>query len=924
MKEPYSRLKIGRRAEMQRRLTFYIIPVLIGLGGVVFSSQFQSILWRSVTLFVSVALPLYAAGNLIARYRTSRLERVVMLSAVLMLVLGAASTVTGLTNTLVSQFFEYNESINTLSRIIGLGSLFLGLFVVLFSMVRTGEDVEEYAERFMLLAEHISEGFVLSTAEGDILLVNNKFLEMFGVARGDVVGRNARALAQRFDMAPILEHLKNRQLGVASEYEITVRVGDAEKVVHFNGAPVFNRQQRHTATIATVRDITEEVMLRRRVEQNAVVLQRMVEEKTQLLEASQERFRDLLLSMNEGFLILDYANKIRFFNARMAQLLRVPEDSLNGRDIFEFVPDGSRSGLLNLLATAAGGSERGRRREIEFLNADGKQVPTVVAATYLVEGDRKVRGYSLVVTGIADIKKMEQKLAARARELERANEELRLHDRAKDGFLSNVSHELRTPLSTIQGYVELLAGGSLGALSEPQAAAVKVMDRNVERLLGLINEMIEFSRIQIRGIQLVYNLYRPATLAGEAVAAIHPDTIEKGIDVAVDFGSAPEFVWGDRDKTAQVLGILLNNAVKFTPRGGRIGVRAENVENGFNFVVSDSGIGIDPAFHQKIFDRFFQVDSSKTRQYEGTGIGLSIAKNIVESHGGTILVRSALGQGTEFMVHFPNMGIISGFAPEQLEGLSGLKVLVASERQEFADGLRQVLDGAVEEAAWTPGGYQAVRKAVEFAPKLIIVNECSSDVLGVSTLRLLRQNPETQAVPVVVLTMESEESLRQARAQWENAEFLVKPFPVLTLLDTLRWFCYESDRVPSRDLVEPAQESSRRYVFVIDSDPGLLEWVSMALKYRDIGCFCLRTPGEAVDMAQTVSPDAVFLDGDAPGGRVREMMGEIRSHEALAEAPLFVMTGHDDARERAGLDVAGVLRKPFSINEMINLLSVPK
>ncbi len=907
---------------MQRRLTLFVIPVLIGFGGVVFSQQFENPLWRWLTVAVSMALPVYAGGNLLARFHTSRLERLAMLSGVLLLILGAIFSVSGLAGAVFGDFMAF-ERVAGASRGIGLGSLFLGLFVVLFSVARTGEDTAELAERFRLLAEQISEGFILSTPDGTVCLVNQRFLDMFGITRDEVIGRNARELADQRNMMPIQEQLKNRALGVASEYELHIQVDGREKVLMFNGAPVFNRQGGHTATIATVRDMTELVMLTRRVEQYAKGLQQLVEEQTRRLQASEERFRGLLLTMNEGFLTVDANCRIRFVNPRMVDLLQLAETDMTGREIFTFVEDSSRSRLLALLARASEQGEKALRQEIEFIDAGGRLVPTVVAAAALPDGGEEESGHSLVVTGIADIKRMQQKLALRARELERANEELRMHDRAKDGFLSNVSHELRTPLSTIQGYVEMFAAGSLGPLEEAQVGAIKVVDRNVDRLLGLINEMIEFSRMQIRGIQIVQNLWRPDAVANEAAAAIHPDTLEKQLDVSVDCAGAPAFVWADRDKIVQVFGILLNNAVKFTPRGGRIRVCVEQAgERDLVISVSDSGIGIDPAFHQRIFDRFFQVDSSKTRQYEGTGIGLSIAKNIVEAHGGSISVASTHGEGSCFTVCLPGAVARPLGGDDPMKGIEHLRVLAASENEEFAEALRVLIGRGVAEIDWVPSGYQCVRRAADGTTDMILLNEAPSDVLGKTTMRLLRQNPLTQHIPTLVLTTESESDIGEVRGQWLATDFVVKPIAADALVGAMRRLmdAAETGETPGLGDAHPAHPL-KRCVLVVDSDPGLLEWMATALKYRDIGCFCTTTPHAAADMAETLRPDAILLDGDVPRARVNDAIKVFRDCPATHVTPVYMMTGVSKS-EFERLDVAGVLHKPFSINEITDVIGV--
>ncbi len=915
-----ARARLGRRAETQRRVTNYVIPVLMGLGGLVFAQQFESLTLRAGTLLISVALPLYAGGNLIARYRTSQLERFVMLSGVLMLIVGAGISFFGAPGDMAVQLME-DPDISRASRVLGLGSLFLGLFVVMFSVMRTGEDSEEITERFLILAEHISDGFILSTGDGVIRLVNQSFLEIFGVSREMLVGKDVATLTERFDMAPVRDHLRRRAQGIASEYEVRVQVGGKEKVLLFNGAPITNRHGKHTATIATVRDITEQVALSRRVEQYAQGLQRLVEEQTQRLRTSEERLRNLLLSMNEGFVTLDGKNRIQFVNPRFASLLGMTEELLLGVDIMELLETAGRPRLLNLLESTQRAEGGGARQELEFVDIYGKPVPVVVAAAALPGAENAAKsGFSLVVTSIAEIRKMQQKLLARARELERANEELRLHDRAKDSFLSNVSHELRTPLSTIQGYIELLKTGGVGELTEAQLNVVRIAERNGERLLALINQLLEYSRMQIKGVTPVLSLVSPQALIGEAVAAVHPDALAKNLVVETSAAGPPAFVWVDRDKFSQVLGILLNNAVKFTPGGGTISVTLQAQEGGGAAItVRDTGIGIAPEHHARIFDRFFQVDSSKARKYEGAGLGLSIAKGIVDAHGGLIRIDSAPGKGSAFTVTLPSAAFPGEEGVQVAPALRDQRLLVLSAREETALALACVR--GVGKVAWLPAGKESLRQLGATDADVILMDEVADDVLGRTALAILRGQPATREKPVVVFTMESLFSAAPLREQFPRTEFINKPFSVAELGETVERLVHGSDGFDGAfdPLAAYVKSDQKRCVFVVDADPGMLEFVSAGLRNRNIACMGMVNHRQALEAVLDVRPDVILLDADVPAEVLRESVRALRAEPMTENIPLYMMTGTQSA-DVEGMGVMGVIRKPFTIGELNSII----
>lgn len=910
------------RSETQRRVTFFVVPVLIGLGGVVYSQQLDSTFWRYVALSVSLALPLYSAGNLLSRYQTSILDRVGMVLGVLMLILGAAYSLSGLP----AGYEEYaGQSVINFSQTIGMLSLFLGLFVVLYAIIRTGAGIDELADRFRFLAEHISEGFILSLPDGVILHVNQQVLDMFGMAREEVIGRNAKELASGFGLDTITLQFDARAEGVASEYEVVWHVGGTEHVFLINGAPIFNKQGHHTLTMATVRDITEYRKLTQRVEQYAKDLKKQVDEQTLKLHQSESRLSLLLYSMNDGFLTLDMEYRIRFINMQGASLLKSTNEALEGKSIFDYVDKVGRSRLLNLFVRALEESAgKGLRQEVEFIDAEGGTFPALAGVAYLSDPDEDKVGYSLVVTPIAELKRMQQQLVLRARELERVNEELRLHDRAKDSFLSNVTHELRTPLTTIQGYIEMFLGNNLGDISESQRHAMTVMDRNARHLLNHINEMIEFSRMQIRGIQLVTDLYDAVALAREAVAAILPSSTEKRIEVVCDTPDKPFYGWGDRDKLRQLLGILLNNAVKFTEPEGKItvGVCKDN-ETGIVFSVQDTGIGIDASLHEKIFTRFFQADSSKTRKYEGAGIGLSIAQNIVQAHGGIIALESELGKGAKFTVTLPGSCFSCEATWENVEPVREFQALIIEETEERRGALCSFPPLNACQVSFAPNGYIAARKMNDINPDIIIVNDAPSDVAGESSLRFLRQQPGTSDVPAIVLTQEGSDFVKRGIDSEFNARFLFKPFAAEALAQLVALIITGDSTSASETLKEfYPSPAAKPMAIVIDTDPGFLEWVDAALKYYNIEAYCTANPLHLFESGGLLRPpDVVFIDADVPSRQLAEIFRLLHSNEHTRDKPVYMLTSMTSVQMRPGAGTfSGVLHKPFPISDMAEII----
>ncbi len=247
---------------------------------------------------------------------------------------------------------------------------------------------------------------------------------------------------------------------------------------------------------------------------------------------------------------------------------------------------------------------------------------------------------------------------ARAEELDRAYRELKQLDRMKDEFVQNVSHELRTPLTYIKGYVELLLDGVLGPLTEEQEEALRVMANRGDAIIHLVNDIISLKKAETEVIER-----QRTSLVEVAEACVRGAEVvaqQNGLQLVLDAEEDLPDVWGDPGRLGEVFDNLIGNAIKFSPQGGTITIRMRREGTFIRVEVEDQGIGIPADQIDKIWDRFYQVDSSSTRRFSGTGLGLAIARRIVEAHGGKIWVESEEGKGSTFIftvpIYLPNIG----------------------------------------------------------------------------------------------------------------------------------------------------------------------------------------------------------------------------------------------------------------------------
>ena len=244
-------------------------------------------------------------------------------------------------------------------------------------------------------------------------------------------------------------------------------------------------------------------------------------------------------------------------------------------------------------------------------------------------------------------------LKERANKLEQAYRELQEIDRLKDELVQNVSHELRTPLTFIKGYVELLMEQEMGPLTETQREALSIVTEKTNALTRLVSDIIFLQQVERESLDLA-----PHNMRDVASLALHSCEIASGsAGITLRLEAPPDLnpILIDRDRISQVFDNLLGNAIKFSPRGGTITIAVEDFGDRLRMSVADTGVGIPADKLIKIFDRFYQVDGSATRRFGGAGLGLAIAKRIVEAHGGEIWVESTVGIGSKFSFTLPKV-----------------------------------------------------------------------------------------------------------------------------------------------------------------------------------------------------------------------------------------------------------------------------
>lgn len=291
---------------------------------------------------------------------------------------------------------------------------------------------------------------------------------------------------------------------------------------------------------------------------------------------------------------------------------------------------------------------------IRMRRKDGVERTHSMTLTMLTDPRGMPTGYLSTSEDVTDILLVEEALRAALTAEQAAVERLREVDAVKDAFVSTVSHELRTPITSILGYLELLSDGSLGNLAPSQLDALARVTSNSHRLLALIDDLLTLSKVAESGVQVVATGFDLREAVTEACALVAPSyAAPRRLDVDVDLPAVELPVEGDRDMLERVVVNLVGNAVKFTPDGGSIRVRLEPRSHEAVLQVVDDGIGIPEDEQGSLFTRFFRSSLAQGQEIQGSGLGLSITRSIVERHGGSIGVSSAPGVGTTVEVRLP-------------------------------------------------------------------------------------------------------------------------------------------------------------------------------------------------------------------------------------------------------------------------------
>ena len=504
-----------------------------------------------------------------------------------------------------------------------------------------------------------------------------------------------------------------------------------------------------------------------------------------------------------------------------------------------------------------------------FIKKDGQFLPVEYTCAPLIRNGQPI-GVILSMQDISEQKEIERRVSE---------------------FYSTVSHELRTPLTSIRGTLSLMEGGRLGVLPEKAHNLAKIARIESERLVKLINDILEIRKIEAGKLELKFEKKAASEIVDELLQSMEQEVKDAHLKLTSSI-KVNKIIDCDPDRIKQVLNNLVSNAIKFSSPDSEIIISVEEINNDkIKFAVKDSGVGIAQNQISQLFGLFQQLDSSDSRPKGGTGLGLYICKSIVEQHGGVIGAQSLKGSGSTFWFELPVTKAAplkllqklesQTFAPNQSEKSLCTVLLVEDD-----DHLRIVLSESLKNEGFSIIGVSNLKEARSYlsynVPGIVLLDIQLPDGNGLDLFHSLRNKESTNQVPVVVITGTDKESGQYADPLL--VDWIKKPFDTPRLLHALQ-------------LAFKNRSPGKARVLIADDDQLTRELVKQQIDLFDVECIEAADGITAVHLARTQKPDLIILDLAMPSLDGFEVVNILRCEVKSQSTALLVYTARDLTEE---------------------------
>ncbi len=594
-------------------------------------------------------------------------------------------------------------------------------------------EAEKALLRLQRILDTVNEGYVAMDKETRLLDWNPCAEKLFGWKKQEVLG------AKLFDLIIAPE---NRD----SQFQkITEFVANKQSIVMNKAVELMGRNR--SQTLIPIELIIFAIVLDGEITYHLFI--RDIAERKQA-EEQEARFASIVDASDDAIISVDLNGQVMTWNRGAEKIFGYEKEEIEGKSINTIYTEEDKTELFSLLDKIKLG-EHIHNHDAKRLNKDGRIIPVSVLISPMKDKQGKVIGGSSITRDISERKNIEK---------------------MKNEFISIVSHELRTPLTSIRGSISILASGTFCALSEKAKQLLEIANTNCERLIRLINDILDIEKIEAGkmdfNLKLIHlnQLLKEAIESNQSLAAKYNIKLELINDEDIE-------VRAEYDRIMQVVTNLLSNAIRYSPVNGVVKIQITNLLNKVRVSVIDNGPGIGDAFKDKIFGKFTQADSSDTRQKSGTGLGLNISKAIIEKHGGQIGFLSTEGAGSTFYfeLHLEKTKT-NTMAPTHA---TPLRLLICDQNVESANSLKDLIQKKNVHVDIASNVQQAKKLISEHHYIAITLDPLLTDEAGASFIQYLRENPNTQETPIIVISGEAEEEKKWRGINYPIVDWMQKP-----------------------------------------------------------------------------------------------------------------------------------------------------
>lgn len=727
---------------------------------------------------------------------------------------------------------------------------------------------KDMESRTKAIVETVVDGIVTISELGIMETVNPAVTRMFGYTEAEMVGQNVKMLMPNPYKDEHDGYLKHHQetgekkvIGIGRQvlgqrkdgtiFPIDLAVNE----MHVGGIKMFT---------GVVRDISERV------------------EAENSRKDIESRNKAILETVVDGIITIDEFGIIETVNPATRNIFGYSKVEMVGQNVKMLMPNPYKDEHDAYLKHHHETGEKGVigiGREVEGQRKDGSIFPLELAVSeMIINGEKHFTGIIRDIT--------ERKLA----------------DKLKEEFISTVSHELRTPLTSIRGSIGLLTGGLAGELSDKAKQLLAIAHNNTERLLMLINDILDLSKIESGQMNFHFKEIEVLPFLKEAIESNHGYAEQYGVEFILECSVNGTKLQADANRLMQVMNNLMSNAAKFAPKGDKIKISAARHHQQIRISVTDHGCGIPKELEGRIFDKFTQADSSDTRQVGGTGLGLNISKAMVEKHNGRISFVSEVGVGSTFFFDIPEL--IADQTPQELRAVvnhSVQRILICEDEPDIGSLLRLML---------AQSGFESdIATTAKAAEELLYKNNyvaMTLDIMlpdknGVTLYKELRENPVTQNMPIVFVSAKADITKKTPEGIGFNGsvEWINKPIDEDHLIDAIE------------SAITKFHRQTTKRILHVEDDGDIRKLVKILLddSYDVTQAATLQAAREALTSKNF---DLVLLDIGLPDGSGLDLIENIRK---FASAPQVMIFSADDIKISKNGDVADALIKSKTTND---------